>query len=862
MRLLNLTAIPHPNGNRIDLSWDYPDHAGAVTARVVRREDRYPRLEDGEPPFGNGRFLVVAEGDHLRTASDAKSLQAEHVYYYAIMTRADGESAYSLDPANCIAAMATGPFDMAGQMYDLLPGLYKRYDTSLPPNDPAAMSDADRQCGQLRRFLSLPGGQLDQLYSFTRALRLLHDPDRVDGRLLPLLAQWIGWRTDFRRDFQTQRNELRQAPYIQDTAGTLPNIEATVKRLIGWDCRAKEFVNNIFVTNQPQRLNLWVMRLDGSGGPAPAELLSLDLVYEGRPSAIVSNDSRGSTRRWLFYHSPLSSGVESNGHLPPQSGWTILYKTLLSFRISKQEFAPVLGRNNISTALLQQFADQGLALSYDLALKAMEAAKGGGQTWLITDNQRYANYTVEEQGEDLVVSTEWSSGLLLIQEQDKRWRRHPSAVTFGDVPLVFWDVYDSATANWFIEASQYEKGRWKRPWKVFDDSQNATDRRSLHAVVHDGHLWLFWQERFETGWRLRYLKTPTLADIGKQKHEDFPDIQLGQPVDPVVEDDFFAVSDPVNTTWLRFFWAGRVNLNLTPGQPSHQTRWYLFQRIHDGANWGDVKPLPNEDDADDRDPMALAMDGQLELCWSSNRDGSWSIWRRELDRKADTWLPAHRLTAGPYDQRTPLLFSDSGETLLFYRSTEAIMRASSTDSATYTLDTRYSGCTTLNTRNRQQIGMLKMFEDFTSYTLDTGPQGKPDDITRYNPNTVGIYLRAKTGDVAQIETQRQLAREFLQIFLPIQVRLVFSIEPPLFLEEVYPEVGPLAEETWFILREGASDEIYPGPVEDEKVDKSSIRGWTWLFSWAPQPSQPLPVTSNPDFPTRFRTWHIDVTVVE
>lgn len=553
MQLLNLKAIPHPDGNRIDLSWEFPEQAVGMKIRVVRREDRYPRLEDGEQSFDDDRFLVVAENANLRTASDAESLQAEHVYYYAIMMRTDGESAYSLDPANRIAAMATGPFDMAGQMYDLLPGIYKRYDTS----------DADPQSGPLRRFLSLPGGQLDQLYSFARAMRLLRDPERVDGRLLPLLAQWIGWRTDFRRDFQAQRNELRQAPYIQDTVGTLPNIEATVKRLIGWDCRAKEFVNNIFVTNQPQRLNLWVMRLNGQAEPDPAELLSLDFAYEGRPSAIVSNDIGGSTRRWLFYHSPLSSGVESTCPVPPQSGWTILYKTMLTFQISKTDFAPVLGRNSISTALLQQFADHGLALSYDLALEAMGAATG---SWLITDNQRHAKYKVEEEGEDLVVSTEWSGGLLLIQEQDKRWRRHPSAVTFGDVPLVFWDVYDSATANWFIEASKYENGLWTPPWKVFDDSQNATDRRSPHAVVHDGNVWLFWQERFETGWRLRYLKTPTIADIEKQKHEDFPDIQPGQPVDPEVEDDFFAVSDPVNTTWLRFFlgWARQPEFNARP----------------------------------------------------------------------------------------------------------------------------------------------------------------------------------------------------------------------------------------------------------------------------------------------------------
>ena len=53
----------------------------------------------------------------------------------------------------------------------------------------------DTQRGQLRRFLDLPGGQLDQLYSFAKALLDLYNLDKADGRLLPLLAYWIGWQT-------------------------------------------------------------------------------------------------------------------------------------------------------------------------------------------------------------------------------------------------------------------------------------------------------------------------------------------------------------------------------------------------------------------------------------------------------------------------------------------------------------------------------------------------------------------------------------------------------------------------------------------------------------------------------------------
>jgi hypothetical protein len=371
-----------------------------------------------------------------------------------------------------------------------------------------------------------------------------------------------------------------------------------------------------------------------------------------------------------------------------------------------------------------------------------------------------------------------------------------------------------------------------------------------------------------TGWRLRYLKTPTLADIKKQQPEDFPNTRLSrrhrQLVDPKVEEDFFAVSDPVNKQWLRVFWVRRVKVKRTQGQsptnqPSRKTRRQLFQRIHDGKRWSDFKWTPHGGgDADDREPFAVASgtDGKkLELWWSSNRSGSASIWRSELDSAKNRWLPPQPVTSGLYDQRTPVLLNNGADTLLFYRSTEAILRTSQTDSATYTMDTRYSGCTTLDTRNRQRIGAFKKFEDFTSYTYDTGPSGKPNNSTWYGRNTVGIYLRANLDDPALIETKRQLAAEFLQGFLPIQVRLVFIIETPIAVEAVYPALGPLAEETLFSLQ-GSSDETYQGLEELEEQVNVSMRGWVWIRAWDNNP--PQPVTGNP----HYRTWHINVKTVE
>ena len=159
--------------------------------------------------------------------------------------------------------MATSPYNIAGQMADLLPTLYHRYDTVLP--NAAAVAPADRQKGQLRRFLDLPGSQLDLLYSFARATRDLHDLEKVDSRLLPLLAQWIGWQIDYRLETDAQRNNIRNAPHLYKSIGLIPTVEATVKRLVGWESRTKEFVHNVFRSNQPERLNLWMRKQDSAG---------------------------------------------------------------------------------------------------------------------------------------------------------------------------------------------------------------------------------------------------------------------------------------------------------------------------------------------------------------------------------------------------------------------------------------------------------------------------------------------------------------------------------------------------------------------------------------------------------------------
>ena len=130
-------------------------------------------------------------------------------------------------------------------------------------------------------------------------MRDLHDLEKVDSRLLPLLAQWIGWQIDYRLETDVQRNDVRNAPHLYKSIGLIPTVEATVKRLVGWESRSKEFVHNVFRSNQPERLNLWVREQNTAGAwSTPTAPLSLDFAYEGRPSAARDQDGV----LWLFYH--------------------------------------------------------------------------------------------------------------------------------------------------------------------------------------------------------------------------------------------------------------------------------------------------------------------------------------------------------------------------------------------------------------------------------------------------------------------------------------------------------------------------------------------------------------------------------
>ncbi len=491
MRLLDLAAVPHPAGNRIDLTWVHPTPTQFPGVRVVRRERTHPLsptptsaqqgvviAETNPTSFNHSRIQVRADGSY--TATDS-GLSGETVYYYALFPYAGEPPNYDIDRRNRAVAMATAPYNIAGQMADLLPTLYHRYDTTM--TNAATVAPADRQKGQLRRFLDLPGGELDLLYSFARAMRDLHDLEKVDSRLLLLLAQWIGWQIDHRLEIDVQRNDIRNAPHLYQSIGLIATVEATVKRLVGWESRTKEFVHNVFRSNQPERFNLWARERNTAGvWSTPTAPLSLDFAYEGRPTAV--RDPNGVL--WLFYHTLRT------GH------WEIWYKNFREGR-GWTPSEPLTNRRLIDkypTAVLHGTTLRVFWSFYDEA----------GRLWQINFRNR--------------INSQWSpvaplSALAPFATDDVP-RRHPRAVTDNAGMLwLFW--LELVGQQWQLRYNRYDGTNWTLAVPATFPVDAGADPRVetapfvvFHATDATQRLWVFWARTEPVGasgqgrWRIVY----------------------------------------------------------------------------------------------------------------------------------------------------------------------------------------------------------------------------------------------------------------------------------------------------------------------------------------------------------------------
>jgi phage tail-like protein len=501
---VTITAVADPVGNQVTVSW---------TGTAGTRYQLWAR-RGTHPTPGPGGWVgeLVADTD-THAAADRRpettpdgfqirhrGLVAEVVQYYQLLTAGPGDPPAWTRPADRTAAMATGPYLFAERLYQLLPAVFRRFDTAAAPDDVAdQLPDTLRGQGQLRRLLELVGEELDQLYSTIRSLADLTDVQTVDGRLLPLLAHWVGWRINHGLELAEQRRQIADAATVYQAIQTVAALEAAARRVTGWPCKAKELVDNVAYTNRPERLNLWEVPASPKDEPV---LRSVDEVGEGRAAVV----RQGATVR-LVYATTRSGTSELWETVRGEHGdWTPGMPLVTGPDAYLQPAAAAVG----DTALLFWSAyspDSGWRIEY----RALDADGWGPVRGLGAPDAQRRDPAVAVEG------TGATAALWLFWRElgpDGRWRLR----------------YQRRTGP------TWEPG----PDGIHDfPSEQAGDPRveaSPSAAVGQGVLWLWWARRTavaggSTRWRVA-MRTKTTLDDDTAGWGEVTEL----PADPAVHD--------------------------------------------------------------------------------------------------------------------------------------------------------------------------------------------------------------------------------------------------------------------------------------------------------------------------------------
>ncbi|TEB07866.1 hypothetical protein Psch_01421 [Pelotomaculum schinkii] len=619
---VELQARSHLGRQRIDLEWAWRASGQQSTRfRLLRRERRYPvGPEDGVPvldmrvpvdpgqnqippkvpqtyrlnavlaPDGSG---VLVEGEDPDSGGCAYSFKvadqgvAEHyikkslsgclntiehaagVCYYYTLFVGDGLSAKPVARASATASVSHG---FADQLYRLLPGVHRAYDEPAP---------AGRGRGQLRQFLEVFGAALDYFRSRAEGLRGLHDVLQTRADLLPHLAGWIGWDLDLTQDEISQRMEILFAPELYRTVGTLPNIQALVNRVTGWDCRIKEFVHNVCLSNAPETLHLWDIweisrNKAGTAWLTPVQH-SMAENYDGRPACV--KDAAGNS--WLFWHAGQSSG-----------------RSLWCQNLDVPGAAPRridLCPQDDSGSLLQSLGAPSVILA-------------GKELWLFCESGQPEKREVwctanllpdaigKESPDKAAVCP--ARNLSLHPGDDS----NPAAVTLEDQVWVFWQSNRRGPTD--IWARVHKDGQWGPPGRI----TTAGFRHWAPAAVVDNSntLWLFYcEDDYSEQGLSRRLRCRTFDG-----HEwiDREDAGTDGP-----HDESPAAVVQGNNIWL--FWQAR----------DAQEGWQIWSKTFNGKKWG-KRGRVTDHPAADKEPTALVdANGRLRVFWRSQRRGYFRI---------------------------------------------------------------------------------------------------------------------------------------------------------------------------------------------------------------------------------------------
>lgn len=866
MYVSNLKAEPNACGGQVDLCWknpsrdEFPNFKGV---KIVRRERRFPGVSppkystaihdfiyDGTLVY-DGKFKEDERFEKEISFSD-KGLKGETVYYYTLYIYDD-----NIDPAKVkhftsrasrIAAMAASNYGIGDELYKLLPAIYQRYDTILAK--PGTVEPEDEQKGELQRFLEIFGPQLDLIRSFITGTRNFFDLNKCDGALLPLLAQWIGWQTNLSLDVNSQRNEIQYAPELYKTVGIVANLRAFVNRLTNWDSQIKEFVHNVFISNEPEKLNLWSQKLV-NGNWSDAELVSLDFAYGGAPSSFI--DSNG--RLWLFYHAKRDDQWDIWYKIYDKGKWSPGYRVAKSETIDKYPAALQTRTGNV-----WMFWSAYDSKTWNIKTKILAVGQNATEAKLIS--QRRESFPLKD-GATLVISVNGATeATVTFKSEDfenisEAICSEVVAVLNRDLPSLTATVGSRNT----IQLTSNTMGEGSSLIIDVDASSAASslgfgagfpnvsqsDKEPAAFEDNNGYIWLFWSSLREGNWDIWCNKFDGTS-WGTEKRLTsgiFPDREPAGV--------FFNAADPNRKIWV--FWSRKGSEG-----------WSIFYRTKPNTDlnnltWSDemeLSPIPSDQKYDNREStVKLDSKGNIMVFWSSNRTGSWNILYKIFNKALDNWTAEMSATLGYFTKKAPaILVNGQGNTWLLFRSNESVAYSSKVYPGTTTLDSRYSGSTAIDVRNRERIGLHGKLDDILCYVYDTGK--KNGDW--YARDTIGIYLTPNREDQKLITRSQELVKGILDRFLPIQLRVVFVINPVEYQELIYTYDFP-TEETQSLINEKFFDstipEVYPEVIDSYKDEV--ILAWIWLRSWSEEYSDHYTVdlTATP-IDTKYRTWHISL----
>ncbi|HZD93940.1 MAG TPA: hypothetical protein VE133_06775, partial [Candidatus Sulfotelmatobacter sp.] len=260
-------------------------------------------------------------------------------------------------------------------------------------------------------------------------------------------------------------------------------------------------------------------------------------------------------------------------------------------------------------------------------------------------------------------------------------------------------------------------------------------------------------------------------------------------------------------------------------------------------DWTEIEllPVPPNPPAgyDNREPMPLLLgNDSLELYYSSNRSNGWNSYSKPVSSASQG--SDVQITAGQFTRRAPSpLKTDVNEVRLFLRSNETQIYSSRLYPSARTVDARYAGATTADTRNPARLSLRQNVQDIQHYTYHTSRHDSslsPDEIEAleekrlYSQDTVVVYLVPDTNDTQLINRSAKLFVQALKKFLPIQVRVVIRTEQ-VFREAIYgyedATEGPLIDER--LIDVITNDAL--GPITDSFADTGGFKFVrTWIGS--------------------------------